>query len=207
MAIKDTHFPTEPTIKINGTRIKLDGTGKESPLASASTEAYNAAVSTKSKKTGTSSITVTKSKPKIFRGPVVVSLEALDDTYSTHWDTTGQNTTYKNRPTYIASTDVTGKVNKIGSTVNDKVEIYYSVNGKEPQRTKSYLYTGPITFNNNRLHDTVTDSGQAKRRNNTGGGASSDNVVFKAKAYYKGQWSKTAVAEFRIVKAHGSTTI
>lgn len=195
MGTKNTHFPTEPVIKINGTRIK--------PAITGGTEAFDADASTKDKKTGTTTILVTKDKPRVFKYGAVLTIEALVDSYSTEKD--ASSSTYSNRPTYDTTKDFVGKVNKIGTTVNDKVEIFYTVNGKDPQKTKSYLYTGPLTFANNRLHDTTTDSGQAKRKNNTGGGASSDNIVVKARTYYHGRWSAMAIAEFKIVPQTGAS--
>jgi len=57
-------------------------------------------------------------------------------------------------------------------------ETYYTLNGKNPKRTKSNLYIGPFII----------------RRNESG----SDNVVLKVRTYYKGNWSKVFKTEFRI---------
>lgn len=59
-------------------------------------------------------------------------------------------------------------------------ETYYTLNGKNPKRTKSNLYTGQIIL----------------RRNTSG----SDNTILKARTYRAGKWSEVRKVEIRIVR-------
>lgn len=66
-----------------------------------------------------------------------------------------------------------------GLTQNETMYTYYTLNGKDPKRTKAYLYTGPFTV----------------RQNKSGG----DNFILKARTYINGISSPIRTVEFRIV--------
>jgi len=59
-----------------------------------------------------------------------------------------------------------------GKTIGGNLEIYYTLNGKNPTRTKAYLYTGPFTLSDNK--------------------SGSDNTIVKARSYKNGIWSDVA---------------
>lgn len=65
-----------------------------------------------------------------------------------------------------------------GANVNLKSDTYYTLNGKNPTKTKSNLYTGPFTI----------------RRNISG----TDNTIIKARTYARGRWSEVRRVEIRI---------
>jgi len=69
-----------------------------------------------------------------------------------------------------------GSTNKVGKYSN----IFYTLNGKDPRRTKAFLWDGnTITLKENSL---------------------GDNIILKARTYYQGEWSDTVTVEFRIIK-------
>jgi len=68
-----------------------------------------------------------------------------------------------------------------GNALGLESDTYYSLNGKNPKRTKSNLYTGTFKL----------------RRNNEAG---SDNIILKARTYRAGQWSEVRKVELRIVR-------
>ena len=67
-----------------------------------------------------------------------------------------------------------------GNALGLESETYYTLNGKNPKRTKSNLYTVPFVL----------------RRNTSG----SDNIILKARTYRAGQWSEIRKVEFRIAR-------
>ncbi len=87
---------------------------------------------------------------------------------------------YSNR----SSLDVENRSIFVGETqISDRnlglfSETYYTLNGKNPKRTKSNLYIGAFIV----------------RRNESG----SDNVILKVRTYYQGNWSKVFRTEFRV---------
>ncbi len=81
-------------------------------------------------------------------------------------------------PSYDTSGDFVGGTPFTGRTVGGNFEIYYTLNGKDPIRTKAYLYTGQFTLSDNK----------------SGG----DNTVIKARSYLNGLWSDVAKMELRI---------
>lgn len=87
-------------------------------------------------------------------------------------------------PTYT-SADFQGGTPFVGRTIGGNWEVYYTINGKDPIRTKAYLYTGPFVL-----------------ANNTSG---SDNTVIKARSYLNGLWSDVAKMELRIASDVTST--
>jgi hypothetical protein len=83
---------------------------------------------------------------------------------------------YSNR----SVTDFVGKTRPDTDDVNLKADTYYTVNGKDPSRTKANLYTGHFVI----------------KRNLSG----TDNIVLKTKTYVQGQESKTRKIDFRIIR-------
>lgn len=81
-------------------------------------------------------------------------------------------------PSYDTSGDFVGGTPFNGRTIGGNFEIYYTLNGKDPVRTKAYLYTGAFTLSDN-----------------TSG---SDNTIIKARSYLNGLWSDVAKIELRI---------
>ena len=66
-----------------------------------------------------------------------------------------------------------------GLEQNQTMYTYYTLNGKDPKRTKANLYTGPFTV----------------RQNKSGG----DNYILKARSYINGIASPVRRVDFRIV--------
>ena len=66
-----------------------------------------------------------------------------------------------------------------GLNQNETMYTYYTLNGKDPKRTKANLYTGPFTV----------------RQNKSGG----DNYVLKTRSYINGIASPVKRVDFRIV--------
>ena len=102
-----------------------------------------------------------------------------------------QNSNYNNANAKIASTtfqgkETSGKFSQATLVQNNIAYIYYTLNGKDPSRTKSNLYTGPIKLRHNQ--------------------ASGDNVVIKARVYFNGQFSDVSVANIGIARRRGSKT-
>jgi hypothetical protein len=83
---------------------------------------------------------------------------------------------YSNR----SVTDFVGKTRSDIDDVNLKSDTYYTVNGKDPSRTKANLYTGHFVI----------------KRNLSG----TDNIILKTKTYVQGQESKTRKIELRIIR-------
>ncbi len=77
-----------------------------------------------------------------------------------------------------SSGDIIGETQIENRRIGTSSETYYTLNGKNPKRTKSNLYTGAFTL----------------RRNESG----SDNVILKVRTYYQGKWSEVFKTEFRI---------
>lgn len=68
-----------------------------------------------------------------------------------------------------------------GLSQNETMYTYYTLNGKNPNRTKAELYTGPFTV----------------RQNKSGG----DNYVLKVRSYINGIASPVRRVDFRIVNS------
>lgn len=81
-------------------------------------------------------------------------------------------------PNYDTSGDFIGGTPFNGKTIGGNWEVYYTLNGKNPVRTKAYLYTGPFTLSDNK--------------------SGSDNTIIKARAYKNGLWSDIAKVELII---------
>ena len=76
--------------------------------------------------------------------------------------------------------------NTSGLAKNKKAETYYTLNGKDPIRTKANLYTGAFTI----------------RRNSSG-----DNTILKTRTYVQGYKSKVRTVELRIVKTQNTLEV
>lgn len=113
-----------------------------------------------------SGTTVRKREVLIFRDSVTVTLIPDSNHNIQSYNTSG---------TYIGPA---GKDNE--GTFNLRSETFYTVNGKNPRKTASNLYTGSFTV----------------RRNLAG----TDNVILKARTYVNGLESEVRTVEFRIIK-------
>lgn len=80
----------------------------------------------------------------------------------------------------IGALSFQGPQQVVGNALGLASETYYSLNGKDPKRTKSNLYVRPFRI----------------RRNTSG----SDNIILKARTYRAGQWSTTRTLKIRIVR-------
>lgn len=78
-----------------------------------------------------------------------------------------------------------GKLEDATHAING--EIMYSLNGKEPLRTKSYFYVKPFYVKTNK--------------------AGGDNTIIKARLYRRGKVSATTQFEFRIRKSNNKVFI
>ncbi len=107
----------------------------------------------------------------IFRENVTVTITP-DPKFSAANYSNRSSLDVENRSVFVGETQVSD--NNLGLFS----ETYYTLNGKNPKRTKSNLYIGAFTV----------------RRNESG----SDNVVLKARTYYQGSWSEVFKTEFRI---------
>jgi len=77
--------------------------------------------------------------------------------------------------------DIIGSNEDIKTQMNRRSETYYTINGKDPVRTKANIYTGAFTV----------------RQNLSG----SDNIVLKARTYCQGAASEVMTVEFRILRS------
>lgn len=89
--------------------------------------------------------------------------------------------------TYNTNADFVGGAPFTGRTIGNNLEIYYTLNGKDPIRTKAYLYTGSFSIALNR--------------------SGSDNTIIKARSYYKGLWSDVSKIELRIADDITATNV
>jgi hypothetical protein len=108
---------------------------------------------------------------KAFQGNVTVVLTP---------DPTWIANNYCNRTSTEAVGATVPAIDKIGAYA----ETYYTLNGKDPIRTKAHLYKGAFTV----------------RRNESG----SDNFILKARTYCRGKWSEVRTVEFRIARANAN---
>jgi hypothetical protein len=116
-----------------------------------------------------SSTSVRKREVLSFQGDVSVTLTP---------DTDYTANSYSNR----SASDFIGATAVSSNEVASKSETYYTVNGKDPSRTKSNLYTGSFTI----------------RRNLSG----HDNTILKTRTYVNGKASSVRTVEIRIVRAN-----
>ncbi|MHA1469137.1 MAG: FN3 associated domain-containing protein [Candidatus Asgardarchaeia archaeon] len=147
-----------PTIVLNGAFIGTDGV-----IDPTSTTTINTQLVVEGSIAG--SPTARRRDSLIFDGDVYVTLTP---------DSKFETTTYENRST----DDIIGKTEASSGGMNWNSETYYTVNGKDPVRTKANLYTGQVRI----------------RRNLSG----HDNTIFKARTYARGLASEVRTVEFMI---------
>jgi len=152
--------PATPTIKLTGTRYN---TRTEVRTAYTAEE-----VSTKESLSGQ---TASKGAILTFLGDVIVTFGTDGDNYT--------DAVYTNTSTNYVGHSNMGSDNK----VNDEAQLYFTLNGKDPIRTKANLYYGQtITLKSNK--------------------SGSDNTIIKVKKYAGGLWSDVAIAEIKIVRSN-----
>ena len=107
-----------------------------------------------------------------------------------------------------------GKVAPVNNIVNEYAETYYTMNGKDPSRTRSYLYrylnlndrtnhhthspnpSDPSTSGSQVISvDNLNSLGFLLKPNRTGG----DTYDLRARTYYRGKKSDVSIAKFRVV--------
>jgi len=88
---------------------------------------------------------------------------------------------YRNESQKLSALEFEGKTPIQGNVMGLYAETYYTLNGKSPSRTKSYLYK-------------YDSSGFRLRRNYAG----DDNIILKTKTYYRGRSSDITIVKFRI---------
>lgn len=97
---------------------------------------------------------------------------------------TAANYSPHNTPSYdgnqVGPRAFQGSSQVISNALGLESETYYTLNGKNPKRTKTNLYTGSFDL----------------RRNTAG----TDNIILKARTYRAGKWSEVRKVEIRIVK-------
>ena len=122
-----------------------------------------------------------------FYKGVTITIDPNDETLRSAL----QTTYYNNASAKTGSKRFQGKqyeltdANTIAS-VNNIAYIYYTLNGKDPSRTKNNLYTGPVKFNSN---------------------LTGDNITIKARTYYQGKMSGVSVARINIARQIDSTEV
>ena len=159
---KSTDRIDPPTVVINGKLVDTT-TGVYASAANQTIETVDIVIS------GTS---VTNRDPYVFQDDVTITLTP---------DTKFTSNSYSNRSdTDIVGVTPMGSDNKVGKYA----ETYYTLNGKDPVRTKANLYTGAFTVKSNKF-------------------GSSDNIVLKAKTYVNGKCSEVMKVDFRIARSDG----
>jgi len=152
---------TAPTITLNGSLID-----------SAGAVAAAANVTPGNKIQGEHTNSVTQVAPSVFYGDVTVTMTApytMKD-YAT--------------PTADTNNFAVGELNEaVLAAYREQAEIRYTLNGKDPSRTKFTRYSAAFDLT----------------RNQSG----TDNVVLKARTYRRGEWSNVVTVELHIV--NGST--
>lgn len=149
-----------PTIVINGQLID-ETAGTYSVAANQTITTQDVVIET--------DVDVRQREVLAFEGDVTITITP---------DTTWTANSYSNR----SSGDIIGKTETAASSkINKYSETYYTVNGKNPIRTKSNLYTGAFEIRANKF-------------------GSSDNIIIKARTYCGGQWSEVRKVEIRIVR-------
>jgi len=157
---KSTNRIDPPSIVINGQLINTtDGTYSGAADQTITTQEITIESSTE----------VRKREVLAFEGDVTVTLTP-DSDYTAN--------SYSNR----VAGDIIGKTPMSSNEVSGYSDTYYTVNGKDPLRTKANLYTGAFTI----------------RRNLSG----NDNTIIKARSYVRGICSEIRTIEIRIVRAN-----
>lgn len=100
-----------------------------------------------------------------------------------------EDTTKGTAASYDTSADVVGKQSMAqgtAGTVGEVRQTFYTLNGKDPSRTKAYIWDGTnITLKANK--------------------SGSDNTIFKARTYVYGEVSDVARADFTISRTDTKT--
>lgn len=117
----------------------------------------------------------------------------------------------------LAALEFEGSKRNNKSLINLEAETYYTLNGKDPVRTKAHLYnyrdlndTTGVGYENPSLRPSLPDVDRANlsslgfilSASVTGG----DLITLKARTYQLGDKSRVAVAIFKIAHTQGSTT-
>lgn len=155
-----------PVIRISGSKVS----STDGAIAESSEDIYN------SQHVVENELEFTQRETVLYDDEVTVTI-VPDSSYETY--------TYKDIDAYEdfskSTNKVIGKVRKNVNNVgqNSISETYYSLNGKDPLRTKTFLYTKPFVV----------------RRNSSG----SDDVILKAKTFVGGKSSLIRTVKIRIV--------
>jgi len=181
MSIKVYNNPVaKPKIEIEGKLISTDGKiGSKTSISVDQTPKVNG-----------NSVRATKGESAgslpAFYNEVTLSLDVDSSVRKSLQNSNYNNANAKINSTTFQGKETSGKYNQAPSVVNNIAYIYYTLNGKDPSRTKSNLYTGPITLRHNQF--------------------SGDNVIVKARVYFEGQSSSVTVANINIVRRTSSKT-
>lgn len=132
-------------------------------------------------------LSVTKRDEVIYNGDITITLvpdnEFVAEDYGPPNTFTPYNEVAKHTNIVVGKRPADGNVGNftysLGTALNAKSNTYYTLNGKDPSRTKSNLYTGPFLV----------------RRNTSGG----DNIVLKTRTYVQGHESKVRRVDLRII--------
>lgn len=182
---------TAPTILVTGTRIHVNGaTGRE---VLPRTDYTSTAIA--DNVTGSdSSQSWTNSGPIYMLAPFTFTITTAYP--QANWTGTinalsipydnGDHDLVINTPTNHI---VLGGDSNLASTRPSHAELVFTVNGKDPRRTKGKIYR------------------TAQHVHNNTGSSSSDNIIIKARVYYAGQWSTTRTVEFIVVGDPNTRTI
>ena len=159
---KSTNKVSLPIIRLVGTTIDITNGTFGANTTATSTEIGTAFVTTSS-----NGLSVIRRDELVFSESVTLSFVA-----DSKW---GRNK--------YTSSNFTGKNISSKDNINRLSNIYYTLNGKDPKRSKNYLYTGGDIL---------------IRRNLTG----SDKTTLKVRTYIRGRISPVMTVQFRIVKTN-----
>ena len=169
---KDTVNP--PVIKVTGYRIDAQ-TGQIG---------QSATISIGSQQVEQDGLVVSKREEIVFKKEVTVSLIPDAEFKVSPYGYLNNQIKPYNEVTR-SELAVLGK-NISGLSKNEKSETYYTLNGKDPIRTKANIYTGSFKI----------------RRNSSG-----DNTILKTRTYVQGYKSKVRTVELRIVKSQNTREV
>ena len=93
----------------------------------------------------------------------------------------------KSLPNYNTNADFIGSKAITGKEIGKQIEIYYTLNGKDPKIEQSYLYSSPLIFDNNV--------------------SGSDNISIRTRSCQNGQWSEMNRLELNIALNIDATNI
>jgi hypothetical protein len=162
-----------PSITVRGRHV-AEGNGQAD--TELSTSSFTTAKVTTRVSNGTSNIT--HRGDDIFLKEVEVTI-IPDDTFDSEtYGVAVKVTPYNEVAT--STLNVQGEKIVVGNKVARRSNTYYTLNGKDPSRTKANLYTGPFQI----------------RRNASG----TDNTILKARTYVEGQSSPVMQVDLRIIR-------